>query len=128
RSLLGNDSAGPANESGQALTITALSNVVGGTAVINGTNIEFTPAANFNGAASFDYTVRDKGQTNGVDEFKTDTGSGSFAVTAANDLPVATDDVLSSVAEDSGMRVISFASLLGHDSPEPDTTYAPGTI
>ena len=84
-SLLGNDSKGPANESGQTLTITALSNVVGGTAVINGTNIEFTPAANFNGTASFDYTVQDNGQTNGADDFKTDTGSVSFAVTAVND-------------------------------------------
>jgi hypothetical protein len=89
-SLLGNDSTGPANESGQSLTITAVSSVVGGTAVINGTNIEFTPTANFNGTASFDYTVRDNGQTNGADDFKIDTGSVSFAVTAVNDVPAAT--------------------------------------
>jgi hypothetical protein len=48
--------------------------------VINGTNIEFTPTANFNGTASFDYTVEDNGQTNGSNNFKTDTGSVSFAV------------------------------------------------
>ena len=40
----------------------------------------------------------------------------TFAVTAVNDAPVATDDVLSSVAEDSGTRIISFASLLANDS------------
>ena len=118
-SLLGNDTAGPANEAGQALTITAVSNVVGGTAVINGTNIEFTPAANFNGTASFDYTVRDNGRPTAVDDFKTDTGSVSFAVTAVNDAPVASDESLSSVAEDSGTRIISFASLLGNDTAGP---------
>ena len=79
----------------QTLTITALSNVVGGTAVINGANIEFTPTANFNGAASFDYTVRDNGQTNGVNDFKTDIGSVSFTVTAVNDAPAGTDKSVS---------------------------------
>ena len=118
-SLLSNDSTGPANESGQQLTITALSNVVGGTAVINGTNIEFTPTLNFNGLASFDYIVRDNGQTNGADNFKTDIGNVSFNVTEVNDSPVAVDDPLSSIAEDSGTRTISFASLLTNDSTGP---------
>ena len=39
-----------------------------------------------------------------------------MSVTAVNDAPAATDDALSSVAEDSGMRVISFAALLGNDA------------
>ncbi|MCQ1570726.1 Ig-like domain-containing protein [Neorhizobium galegae] len=114
-SLLGNDSKGPANESGQSLTITGLSNIVGGTATISATNILFTPSANFNGAASFDYTVSDNGQTNGVNDFKVDLGSASFTVTPVNDAPTAVDDVLSAVAEDSGVRTISFDSLLGND-------------
>ena len=46
-SLLGNDSRGPANESGQSLTVTLLDSLVGGAAVINGANIEFTPALNY---------------------------------------------------------------------------------
>src|SRR5439155_17741702 len=33
--LLGNDSPGPSNESGQTLTVTAVSNVTGGTAVVH---------------------------------------------------------------------------------------------
>ena len=45
--LTGNDSPGPANESGQSLTVTNVSNPVGGTVAINGTNVEFTPTANF---------------------------------------------------------------------------------
>ncbi len=90
-SLTANDSNGPANESGQSLAITALSNIVGGTAVINGTNVEFSPTANFNGTASFDYTVEDNGSTNGVGDFKSDIGSASFSLTPVNDAPTATN-------------------------------------
>ncbi len=117
--LTGNDSKGPPNESGQALTITDVSNAVGGTVVINGTNVEFTPTANFNGAASFDYTVQDNGTTNGSNAFLTDLGTASFTVTEVNDAPTATDDSLSSVAEDSATRVIAFAELTGNDSMGP---------
>ena len=61
--MLSNDSKGPSNESAQTLSITGVSNAVGGSVVINGANVEFTPTANFNGAASFDYTVQDNGMT-----------------------------------------------------------------
>ena len=82
-------------------------------------HVEFTPTANFNGAASFDYVTSDNGTTNGVADPKTDTGHVTFSVTEVNDAPVATDDVLSSVAEDSGTRSISFAALTGNDSKGP---------
>jgi Ca2+-binding RTX toxin-like protein len=108
-SLLGNDSAGPANESAQTLTITALSNIVGGTAVINGTNIEFTPTSNFNGTASFDYTVQDNGTTNGVSDPKTDTGSESFTITAVNDAPTLSD--VGNAATYSGAAVVIDSSV-----------------
>ena len=117
--LLANDSTGPANESGQTLTISNVGNAVGGTVSISGSNVLFTPTANFNGAASFDYTVQDNGTTNGGADFKTDVGTVAFGMTAVNDAPVATDDVLSSVAEDSGQRTISFASLVSNDSQGP---------
>jgi hypothetical protein len=117
--LLGNDSAGP-NEAGQALTITAVSNVVGGTAMINGNNIEFTPTANYNGPASFTYTVQDNGTTNSVNDFRTATGTASFTITEVNDAPVASNDSLSDIAEDSGIRIIAFADLLGNDSAGPN--------
>jgi T1SS-143 domain-containing protein len=104
-SLLGNDSRGPSNESTQSLTITELSNVVGGTAEIRGTNILFTPAANFNGVASFDYTVRDNGQTNGLNDFKTDVGSVSFSVTPVNDAPVNTVPSSLTAVEDTELAI-----------------------
>lgn len=103
-SLLAGDGKGAANESGQLLTITAISDVVGGTAVISGTNILFTPAENFNGTASFNYTVRDNGQTNGTDDFKTDVGSVSFTVTPVNDKPD-TNPATGSGNEDSTIAV-----------------------
>lgn len=73
--LLANDTPGPANESGQTLSITAVSNAVNGTVALVGGQVVFTPAANFSGAASFQYTVTDNGQTNGVADVKTATGT-----------------------------------------------------
>src|SRR6185436_16646365 len=72
--LTDNDSKGPANESLQTLTVTAVNNPVGGTVNINGTNVEFTPTADFNGQASFYYTVQDNGTTNGASDPKTAVG------------------------------------------------------
>ncbi|HWC62145.1 MAG TPA: lamin tail domain-containing protein, partial [Rhizomicrobium sp.] len=89
-SLLGNDKAGPANESAQALTIIAVGNAVGGSVAIQGSNVIFTPTADYNGPASFDYTVQDNGTSYGVSHFLTDVGTASFAITPVNDLPVIT--------------------------------------
>ena len=98
--LLANDAAGPANESGQSLTIVGVSNAVGGVAVLNGTTIEFTPSADFNGEASFDYTIRDDGQTGGADDFRTDSARVSFDVTPVNDPAIVTGADTGSVTED----------------------------
>src|SRR4030095_2824001 len=57
--LLSNDSRGPANESGQTLTVKTVSDPVGGTVSIVGNTVRFLPAANFHGEASFKYTVED---------------------------------------------------------------------
>ncbi len=89
-SLTGNDSKGPANENGQALTITGVSAPTGGTVSISGTNVLFTPTADYSGPAGFTYTLQDNGKTNGVDDFKTSTAVVSFNITAANDAPVNT--------------------------------------
>ncbi|QDU25764.1 Dockerin type I repeat protein [Anatilimnocola aggregata] len=114
--LTGNDLKGPSNEAGQTLTITSVSNVVGGTASVVAGDVVFTPAADFNGTASFDYTIQDNGQTAGANDFKSDTGSATFTITEVNDAPVAVNDPIASIAEDSGTRTIPFASLLGNDT------------
>ena len=79
-SLLANDKAGPANESGQTLTITSVGNAVGGTVSIVGTDVIFAPSLDFNGAASFTYTVQDNGTSYGVNKFLTDTATANFTV------------------------------------------------
>jgi hypothetical protein len=116
--LLTNDSPGPANESGQSLTITAVSGATGGTVAINGTNVVFTPAADYNGPAKFTYTVRDNGQTNGADDFKTATASAFFVITPVNDPPVAQNDT-PSVTQGVATFTIPFSALLGNDSKGP---------
>jgi VCBS repeat-containing protein len=118
-SLLANDSPGPANESNQTLTLTQVSSAVGGTVSISGTNVIFTPAANFNGAASVVYTLQDNGTTNGSADPKTATATVSFTVTEVNDPPLGANDSLSSIAEDSTSRTIAISSLLANDSPGP---------
>ena len=115
-SLLTNDNTGPANESGQGLTLTAVGSPVGGTVTFDATNVYFTPAADFNGPASFDYTIQDNGTSDGANDFKSDTATVSFTVTEVNDEPVAVNDVLASVAEDSGQRIIPFSDLTGNDN------------
>src|SRR5947209_6665766 len=85
-SLLANDSTG-LNESTQILMITAVGSAVGGSVAISGTNVLFTPAADYNGPASFVYTLRDDGTTAGVADFRTATATASFTITAVNDPP-----------------------------------------
>lgn len=67
--LLANDSAGPANESAQTLSIVAVSATAStnGTVVLNGDGtVTYTPAAGFTGPASFEYTLQDSGPTGGA--------------------------------------------------------------
>ncbi|MBI2600715.1 cadherin-like domain-containing protein [Candidatus Daviesbacteria bacterium] len=69
---------------GDALSLSSVSNAVNGSVTIDGSNAVFTPAANFNGAASFEYTVSD-GEL-------TATGTANVDVAAVNDTPVANAD------------------------------------
>ena len=83
-----NDSTGPANESGQTLTITAVTQGTHGSVAIEAGKVRYIPTdANYNGSDSFTYTIRDNGQTNGVDDFKSDTATVNITVTAVNDTP-----------------------------------------
>jgi autotransporter-associated beta strand protein len=112
--LLANDSAGPANESGQSLTIVSVGGAVGGAVAISGTDVLFTPAPDYNGPASFTYTVQDNGTTNGTADPKTASATASFMITAVNDVPTAGHDT-ASVDEDDEVTV----SVLANDSAGP---------
>ncbi len=112
--LTANDSPGPANESTQTLTVTGVSSASaqGGTVALVGGNITYTPAANFNGADSFTYTVADNGSPAG-----TTTGTVNVTVTAVNDAPVAGADS-KTTAEDTALTFPA-SGLTANDSPGP---------
>ncbi len=105
--LLSNDSEGPANESSQTLTITNITNAVGGTVSFDGTNITFTPQPNYQGMASFNYTIQDNGTTNGVPSPQTSEGSVSFMIEARANQPTVTNAVTNEDEKNSEGLVIA---------------------
>jgi VCBS repeat-containing protein len=96
---------------GTALIITGTS-TTNGAAIVSGANIVFTPATNFNGTAVFSYTVSDG--TNSA------TANVTVAVIPVNDVPVAIDDAVS-VLEDNSVTI----NVLANDS---DVERAPLTV
>ncbi len=90
--LTSNDSAGPANESPQILTVTTVSATANthGSLSLNSGTISYTPDHNYNGPASFSYQVCDNGTTNGALDAKCATGTVNITVNAVNDPPVLT--------------------------------------
>src|SRR5256886_11899687 len=80
---------GPTTDTVKSLILTAATATADthGTVDLTAGTVTYTPADNYNGPASFDYTVRDNGTTNGADDFKSDTGSVSITVTEVKDPP-----------------------------------------
>ena len=110
--LLANDSDVDVATDGQTLIISSVSNPSHGTVRLvthsdGSQQVEFTPDANFHGAASFQYTVSDG---NGG----TATATAIVNVTAVNDAPVAVGES-ATTNEDVGL-VFTTASLLANDS------------
>ena len=111
-----NDSTGPSNESGQVLAVTSVTDAgnVHGTVTLNSGVVTYTPAANYNGPASFTYTVCDDGTTNGSPDPKCTTGTVNVTVAAVNDAPVANND---SYATNSNTTLnVTAPGVLGNDS------------
>jgi large repetitive protein len=100
--VLANDT----DEDGDTLSVTAVGTPAHGTAAImaNGT-VVYTPAANYNGADSFTYTVADG-------EGGADTGAVTMTITAVNDAPVAAGDSYT-LAEDTPF--VAVTSVLAND-------------
>ncbi len=98
---------------GSTLTVTAASNATGGTAVrqANGSVI-FTPTANFNGTAGFDYTVSDGTST--------DVGHVTVTVNPLNDAPLAVDDTTSTQEDTAETR--TQANLVANDTDAEGNT------
>ncbi len=102
--LLGND----VDVDGDPLTITGVQGAVNGTvSLVNGV-VVFTPAPNYNGPASFTYTMTDgKGGTS--------TATVNILVVSVNDPPVTRDDIAGQTLQDTSLA-ISQSTLLGNDS------------
>src|SRR5207253_737684 len=94
---------------GDALAVTSVTAPAHGTASINpnGT-IAYTPAANYNGADSFTYTISD-GQGGAA------TGTVSVTITPVNDAPVAVNDARTT-AEDTVATIPVLANDTDADS------------
>ncbi|MEJ8838444.1 cadherin-like domain-containing protein [Ramlibacter sp. AN1133] len=101
--LLGNDT----DVDGDAMAITGVTAVAGGSVSLANGNIVFTPDANFNGAGSFRYTVTDA-------QGAAATATVTVNVAAVNDAPVATTETLAT-DEDTPLTVTA-ASLLANDT------------
>jgi len=101
--LLANDTD---PDAGTTLTVTGVGGATNGTVGLAAGVVTFTPAANFNGAASFTYTVSDGALT--------DVGNVVVTVTPVNDAPIATDDV-AATGEDTTVA-IPITTLLGNDT------------
>jgi hypothetical protein len=120
--LLGNDRPGPVtaldevppNQTIQLKSVNAASQF-GGTVTINGTNVLYKSALNFNGLDTFVYEIEDNGKTNGVNDFKTAFGTVSLQVAPINDPPVAVEDNLA-VDE---LSVNNVLDVLANDSAGP---------
>src|SRR5713226_1406072 len=90
------------------LIVKTVSNAVGGTVSILGGNVVFTPTADFNGAASFQYTVEDNGTTNGVADPKTSApATVSFNITPVADTPSVTNATTNANTQTTSGLVIS---------------------
>ncbi len=65
--LTANDSTGPANESGQTITVSSVTSTANthGTVALNSGQVTYTPAPGFTGPASFTYSACDNGTTAG---------------------------------------------------------------
>jgi hypothetical protein len=88
--LMQNDTPGPASESGQTLEVVAVGNgtlgSLGNVFLVSGV-ITFQPAPNRFGTATFTYTVRDNGTSNGHADPKSAMGTVTITVNSVNDLP-----------------------------------------
>jgi hypothetical protein len=126
--VLANDTKGPANESGQTLTITAVGSATHGTAVIESGKIRYTPTeANYNGPDSFTYTIRDNGTTNGANDFLTDTGTVNITVTPVNDTP-SVDRNNASVSVSEGQTANNAGTYSDVDGDNVAITASVGTV
>ena len=106
--LLSNDVEGPANEvAPQTLDVTDVANSFHCSVGIVGNVITVIPDADYNGPASFEYTIRDDGTTHGVLDARYATGTVHLTITPVNDAPSFTKGADQTVLEDCGAQTVN---------------------
>jgi Ca2+-binding RTX toxin-like protein len=100
---------------GQVLSVADLSASNGAVVTNADGTFTVTPSANFNGAVTLNYNVID-GNGGSV------AASQSYSLGAMNDAPMTAPVTLTAIAEDSGVRVITQAQLLGNASDVDGTS------
>ncbi|MEY4178124.1 MAG: hypothetical protein RLY70_1698, partial [Planctomycetota bacterium] len=121
--LIVNDLPGPANEAGQTLAFSGVDpqSANGGTVVIQGTNVIYTPPLNFPYASTvpvadtFTYILTDNGTTNGISEPKSSRGTVTVTVTPVNDAPTAVNDSYT-MDEDTVLTRAAFNGVRANDT------------
>jgi YD repeat-containing protein len=105
--LLANDVPGPANESDQLLTVTAVapSADTHGTVSLEDGTVTYTPAPGFSGSATFTYTVCDDGTTESLADPLCTTGEVLVDVVAPSAPPIA-DPQSVTLAEDTTATLV----------------------
>jgi RHS repeat-associated protein len=107
--------AGPSNGSLGSISAPSCATVTNGTGTPGSSctaTVTYTPATNYNGPDSFTFKVNDGSLSSNV-------GTVSIAVNAANDAPVATNDVYNT-DEDTALSVVA-PGVLGNDNDVDDT-------
>ena len=114
--LVGNDTDPDAGDKGK-LSVASVSGAANGTVVLNGDgSVKFTPAANYNGAASFTYKVKDA-----AGNVSANAATVSMTVTAVNDAPRGVADGPFTVTKNTPVTLTA-AQLVGNDV-DPDKVY-----
>jgi hypothetical protein len=109
--VLANDS----DPAGDPISVTSFTQSAAGTVVRDGVDpnvLVFTPNLNFNGVATFTYTITDVPQTTGAP--KSATATVRVTVTPVNDAPVAVNNTFTVV--DDATNSVAAPGVLGNDS------------
>ncbi len=117
--LLQNDSAGPANESTQTLTVTSVdpTSAQGGSVTLVAGRIRYIPPANFSGQDTFNYVVTDNGTTAGVPAPLSSGGTVTIELADRNNPPIVSPKSLN--ATEDTPATMTQAQLLAGDLPGP---------
>jgi hypothetical protein len=106
--LLSNDVRGTANESAQNLVLVDVGAAhVNCIVSLDAGIITVRPTPDFNGTASFSYTIQDNGTTAGTPDPKAASGIVTIMVTAVNDIPSFTKGADQTVLEDCGLQTVA---------------------